>query len=589
MASDWHNASLPCDVDSSGLVEPLDALIVINDLNLYGTRQIRLDSAQVRHSVDVNNDGSITPLDALVVINLINRFGGPHGLSTGMSESDLDGNGVVLSPTIKIVGTTTANSNLAASVGGSNVGSALADELGNYKIELPVGLGKSIVFLQSIDPLGRMANSQLHVERGDVSHDWNASALNVIRAWSAISNDPYEGRIVPSQPPMAARNLAMIQTAMFDALNAIESGFKPYHANLPTAPQGASGIAAAASAAFTVASSLYSGAKERLIWDATMAESLATIADSQSRNLGIAFGKVVGQAMLAARANDGSQASATYTPGSSPGDWNRTYPDYLPPLLPQWPTVTPFVLDSLSDLRPAPPPELTSTAYAAAVDEVMRLGSLQSTERTPEQTEIALFWADGSGTATPPGHWNRIASEVSMRTSHSLLDNARMFALLNLAMADAGIAAWDAKYSTNLWRPIDAIREADTDGNAGTIADTNWLPLLKTPPFPSYVSGHSTFSAAAATVLTSLLGDNIAFATTIDPQNAPSQRPLADDKIITRQFTSFSQVADEAGMSRIYGGIHFAFDNAAGLELGKIVGASVLQLTKPFTIKEFYN
>ena len=300
------------------------------------------------------------------------------------------------------------------------------------------------------------------------------------------------------------------------------------------------------------------------------------VPNGEAKTQGIALGKQAAVAMLAMRANDLRDAVSNYTPVDVPGRWNRTAPDGLPPLLPQWPNLKPFVLTSGSQFRPEAPPSLSSTEYAAAVDQVMSLGSVNSATRTPEQTQIAIFWADGGGTATPPGHWNRIATDVLLASNSSLLENARTMALLNLAMADAGIASWDAKYVYDLWRPIDAIREADQDGNASTVADPSWTPLLKTPPFPAYTSGHSTFSGAAAAVLTALLGDNVSFTSSVDPQNAPSQRPLAEDQLFSRQFSSFHQAASEAGLSRIYGGIHYHFDNVAGIEAGGDIGLFVV-------------
>jgi membrane-associated phospholipid phosphatase len=163
-----------------------------------------------------------------------------------------------------------------------------------------------------------------------------------------------------------------------------------------------------------------------------------------------------------------------------------------------------------------------------------------------------------------------------MTDGRDLLDHARTLALLNLALADAGIAAWDAKYHYDTWRPIDAIRRAAEDSNALTVAAVTWSPLLKTPAFPSFVSGHSTFSAAAATVLTHLYGDRVSFMSTTDPQSGLTQRPLAPELIATRSFTSFWQAAEEAGRSRIYGGIHYAFDNTAGLELGRAISETVV-------------
>jgi membrane-associated phospholipid phosphatase len=368
----------------------------------------------------------------------------------------------------------------------------------------------------------------------------------------------------------------MIHVAAFDAMNAIEQRFTEYLDVLPDVPVGASSQAAALNAAFTVSAALYGDADELALWKASLAEGLATLPDDARRPIGLKFGSDVGLMLLQTRANDGAKASVVYQADTTPGHWNRTYPDHLPPLLPQWPAVRPFVVSDVGDLRPVAPPNLGSQEYADAVDQVMRLGGLNSSERTAEQSEIALFWADGGGTATPPGHWNRIAADVSMTQHLDSLENARMYALLNLAMADAGIASWDSKYAYNLWRPIEAIRRAEEDGNASTLADASWLPLLKTPPFPSYTSGHSTFSGAAATVLTAIFGDSTAFGSSTDPQDAPSQRPIAEDLVIIRFFDSFWQAAEEAGMSRIYAGIHFSFDNAAGLSLGRQVGRDVL-------------
>src|SRR5262249_31235615 len=154
------------------------------------------------------------------------------------------------------------------------------------------------------------------------------------------------------------------------------------------------------------------------------------------------------------------------------------------------------------------PPPLASAPYAADVNQVQALGAVNSTKRTADQTQIARFWSDFSFTVTPPGHWNALAENVTTNQPITLADNARLFALLNVSMGDAAIAAWDAKYVYNSWRPVTAIQQADIDGNPGTLVDTNWTPLLTTPSFPEYMSGHSTFSAAAATVLANFLGSN---------------------------------------------------------------------------------
>jgi hypothetical protein len=203
-----------------------------------------------------------------------------------------------------------------------------------------------------------------------------------------------------------------------------------------------------------------------------------------------------------------------------------------------------------------------------------QLGGKESTARTPEQTAIAFFWADGAGSVTPPGHWNLIARDVALQKGNTLEQNSRLFALLNLAEADAGIACWDCKFAANYWRPITAIQHAGEDGNAATEPDPKWEPLLPTPPFPEYTSGHSTFSGAAATVLASFFGeDNIQFTTTADALPG-----------FSRTFNSFWEAAAEAGMSRIYGGIHFMSANQQGLLCGTRIAAYVTEkflLEKP--------
>ncbi|MBV5344317.1 MAG: phosphatase PAP2 family protein, partial [Rhodoferax sp.] len=190
---------------------------------------------------------------------------------------------------------------------------------------------------------------------------------------------------------------------------------------------------------------------------------------------------------------------------------------------------------------------------------------VNSTTRTADQTEQALFWADGGGSYTPPGHWTQIAAQVAAEKGNSLSANARLMAQLNIALADAAIACWDTKYHYTLWRPVTAIQNADVDGNAATAQESGWTPLLITPPHPSFVSGHSTFSAAATGILAATFGDNTSFSTT--SATLPG---------VTRSFTSFSQAANEAGISRIYGGIHFEFDNQAGKVIGEQVAAAVL-------------
>jgi len=580
MASDWQNLALIRDVDRSGLVTPLDALILVNAINTSGIRVLPpRPVASTEPYCDVNGDGSLTPLDVLTVINAINALDNRQPTIVGglTPDSDPNNNGVVLVDRVAIRGQTLANSSVKISIESENdtVVAVVADDQGAFTFDLPVAHGMQTVRMKATDDLGRQSELKLDVRRGNTVQDWNAAALDIVRQWTTTSNDPYPNRIVPSQPPMVARNLAMIQTAMFDAVNAVTGKYTGYV--FQTTPQpNASENAAAASAAFEVAKVLYRATDELAVWQASLSETLSQETDATARDSGLSLGKLAAQAILAARNNDGVQSTSSYTHTNTVGRWQRTFPDYQPPLLAQWSRVKPFALTSASEFRSAPPPALDSPEYAVAVDEVMRNGGHQSSQRTAEQTEIALFWADGGGTATPPGHWNRIATDVTLAKQTNLLETARAFALMNIALADAGIASWDAKYHYDVWRPIDAIRQSDQDGNAATTSESNWIPLLKTPPHPAYTSGHSTFSGAASAVLASLFGDATSFASQTDGHAAPEQRPLDASQIVTRRFDSFTQAAEEAGMSRIYGGIHFNFDNTAGLKLGREVATATL-------------
>ena len=387
---------------------------------------------------------------------------------------------------------------------------------------------------------------------------WNEILLNAVRTDK-------------TPPPLAARNMAMVHIAIFDAVNAIERNYESYLPSLK-AKGNTSVDAAVAVAAHDVLVSVFPA--QAAGFDAKLTASLAVIPDGSPENKGVELGHAAAAAVIQARSSDGASAVVPYVAGTDPGDWRPTPPAFRPdPLLPQWPYVTCFAMNSAYQFRPAGPPPLSSTDYATAFNEVKSLGRNSSTTRTAAQTQIALFWADGAGTATPPGHWNEIAHDVAAAQGNSLAQNARLFALLNIAMADAGISAWDCKYAFDFWRPVTAIRAAATDGNDATTADTTWTPLIATPPFPSYTSGHSTFSSAGAAILADFYGnDAIAFSTSDD-----------DLPGVVRSFSSFSSAAAEAGMSRIYGGIHWQFDNTDALQAGTSLGHYVFEnyLTPP--------
>jgi uncharacterized protein (TIGR03118 family) len=268
---------------------------------------------------------------------------------------------------------------------------------------------------------------------------------------------------------------------------------------------------------------------------------------------------------LISRATDGANAVVSHAPGTKPGEWRPAPPAFAPAQTPQWPFVTPFALNSGSQFRPPAPPSLTSAQYTAAFNETKDFGRVNSTVRTPQQTELAQFWEGKGGTPQVPGYWNEIAQSAAQSQGNTLDQNARLFAELNVALADAVIAHFDAKYTFNRWRPVTAIQLAGQTGNPDTLADPNWLPLLNTPPNPSYVAGHGAFSGAASTVLANFFGtDNIGFSLTSE-----------DAKGVTHSFTSFSAAASEAENSVVWGGIHFRFDASAGQSLGQSVAQFV--------------
>lgn len=387
----------------------------------------------------------------------------------------------------------------------------------------------------------------------DVVTQWNDTTIDAIR-------------LDATSPPAAARALAMVHTAIYDAVNSITRTHQPYELEY-VAPPTASKEAAATAAAARVLAQLFPA--QAATFTAQQTSILAAIPDGLDENDGVRAGQRAADAILALRANDGINNTVTYTPGSDLGDWQPTPPGNLAALLPQWGSVTPFGLNSSSQFSSSfdasQIPAIDSDEYTQAFDQVKELGSATSTTRTDEQTEIAHFWANGSGTATPPGHLNLMAQKVSQARDATLEQNARLFALLNIALADAAIACWEVKYDVDYWRPVTAIRQGDSDGNDDTIGDADWTPLIVTPPFPAYVSGHSTFSAAAAGVLQEFFGtDEIAF-------TLESESSLAED----RSYTSISQAAEESAISRLYGGVHWEFDNVDGLALGEAIGEFV--------------
>jgi membrane-associated phospholipid phosphatase len=379
---------------------------------------------------------------------------------------------------------------------------------------------------------------------------WNRVLLGILRTPGA-------------QPPTIhpTRSMAIMHAAVYDAVNAtVTTPHTDYLLHLK-APRHTSAAAAAAAAAHGVLVRLYPNQTAML--DADLAASLAQLPDGPAKDQGVQVGETAAQRMLALRANDGSATTLPlFTPGTNPGDYQLTPPAFAAPVFTQWPFVKPFTLRRANQFRPAPPPALTSPTYTAAFNEVKDLGAIGSTSRTADQTEIARFWA-----APIQNYWNEIAQTVSIAHGTGLAQNARLFALLDLTLADSVIAFYDAKYTYRLWRPITAIRAADNDGNPATVADPSWTPLANTALDPSYPGAHSVVSAAGAAVLSSFFGSDS------DSFNVSSEVLPG----VQRSFTSFTGAANEAGLSRIYAGQHSRIDHVAGQALGRQVAAYVLK------------
>jgi hypothetical protein len=405
------------------------------------------------------------------------------------------------------------------------------------------------------------------IDRADPVINWNAIMLLAI--WTDAT-----------PPTLSSRVEAMVGVAVYDAVDGIDPVYDFYPVpGLNAQPaRHASKETAAIAAAYTVLSSLYPD--QKATFDAEYQASLADVHGSKKHKAdGIAWGQTVGNAVLAWRSQDGSDAQSDYQaapPGGPIGVYELTPaagleakpPGFLPALAPQWGQVTPWAMTSADQFLPTAPPAVGSDEYAKAFNEVKSLGDTNSTTRTKDEYDYAHFWADVPGhSVTPPGHWDEIAEHVSLQKGLNLEENARLFALLNIGLADAGINCWDAKYIYNYWRPITAIRDPRASQiNPANTSDPNWTPLWNTPNFPSYTSGHSTFSGAASTILASIFGDNTAFTNGSDDMPGYS-----------RSFTSFTQAADEAGESRVVGGIHFSFDNVAGLTAGRQLGSYIAQ------------
>lgn len=374
---------------------------------------------------------------------------------------------------------------------------------------------------------------------------WNEQALNAIR-------------LARTPPPIASHHLAAIHAAIGDTVAGIAHTHQAWQVT-ETAPAGANLDAAIASAAFTVINTYFGQASNPLNYRKAYDAALAGIPDGPAKADGVAFGKKVAEAVLAVRAKSGWNKPVEGSFSSTePGLWRETPPGFRPAVLPHWAGVTPFVMTSPSQFRAPPPPAVDSQQAADESEEIARIGVRDGADRTEYQTLAAPFWADDLGSATPPGHWNVIAQDLARRNHLGTAECARLFALLNLACADAGITVWETKFHYRTWRPETAIREVTKQVNPHATAHPDFIPLMVTPAFPSYISGHSTFSAAGSRIVERFFGtDDIEFTTTSD--GLPGA---------VRTFKKLSDCRNEIGMSRLWGGIHYMVDNVEGQKAG---------------------
>jgi hypothetical protein len=374
----------------------------------------------------------------------------------------------------------------------------------------------------------------------DAVVEWNLNAANALF-------------VTAGQPPQqSVPHLAMVHGAVYDAVNAIDGGREGYLISARLATSSDSKEAAAATAAYRVLLNIVPTQQATL--DAQYAASLAAIADGSSKTRGIAVGEAAAAAMIAARTDDGRFGPFRFAVGSAPGVWRPVLPAFVNDPNAWLKDVKPFLIQSSSQFRSKGPLALTSRRYAREFAEVKSRGSATSTMRTADQTLAARYWAEN-----PPATWSRIFRTLSAQEGLSIVKNARLFAMLYMSGADALISVWDDKAHFSFWRPITAIREADTDGNSATAPDAAWLPLIPTPPYPEHSSGHTGLSGSIVATLQEFFGTNKMAWT--DTNNAG----------LTRSFTRLSQAIDEIIDARVWSGIHFRTADEQGARIGKQV------------------
>jgi len=395
-------------------------------------------------------------------------------------------------------------------------------------------------------------------------HAANTGAPDVVLQWNRVLMDTVR---TPGQHPatiMPVRSYAMMHAAMFDAANSIDGTYTAYLTDVPTT-KNASIEAAAAHAAHDVLVGLYP--TRQAIFDSELALSLEGI-DAYRAQQGARVGQIVAQRILETRANDGWTAvPPAYILPTTPGNWQPVPPTNTPATFTHYPSVQPFAISSNSQFAPNPPPAMTSAEYAASLNEVKAIGSATSVTRTADQTLVAKLWAN---VGTPTNFlfvWNNVARTVAEARGISTVEKARLFALTNIALHDALQTTFTSKFQHGLWRPLTAIRRADEDGNPDTAPDPAWSSLITAPPYPSYAGNMAAIGMSQSTVLGLFFGRD----------DIPYQHTWEGAGGATRSYAGFAAMANEQERARVWGGIHFTFDNVAGQSVGRNVGSYVFQ------------
>ncbi len=377
----------------------------------------------------------------------------------------------------------------------------------------------------------------------DTVLDWNEVAL---------------ARVVAARqgPPDGARSMAMVHLAMFEAINAVEQRYAPY-AFKTRAPAGTSPEAAAAAAASSVLVKLFPGEAQAV--EAAYAASLARIPEGPGKAAGIALGREAGAQCLSMRDQDGTGVAGLYRPRTTAGVYVMT----PLPAASEWPKVKPWFMSAGAQFRPGPPPSLASAEWARDYNEVKDVGARQSAKRSAQQTEAARFW-----TVVGAPSWNPVVRSLALSNPLSLVDNARLFALVNMAASDAFVAVFDAKYAHHFWRPITAVRNADLNGNEATALDPEWVPLVDTPLHPEYPCAHCITAGAIGEVLEAQFGKGEVAPITMTSPTAPG---------VTHRWTRISDYVQEVDNARIWGGIHYRNSTQVGEAMGRRIGALAVQ------------